>query len=128
MWLDPIPFSLRADAVAALASGDVVGFLITASNEDSMHLVYMNASFLKQRGLYERALLQAFMATRVNNHTWPQEDLVDLFLEADQLQLRALGDPLPGSGPFTVYRGVAGRGRARRVRGLTWTGSIKRAI
>src|SRR5262249_11666432 len=27
----------------------------------------------------------------------------------------------PGPGPFTLYRGVAGRGRARRVRGISWT-------
>ena len=46
---------------------------------------------------------------------------------ADSERLRACGDPLPGHGPFTIFRGVAGRGSARRVRGLSWTGSQERA-
>ena len=50
-----------------------------------------------------------------------------LFEIADRKRPRAAGDQLPGCGPFRVFRGVAGRGRARRVRGISWTGSLVRA-
>ncbi len=43
---------------------------------------------------------------------------------ADRKKLRNAGDALPGNGPFTLYRGVAGVGRARHVRGLSWTASL----
>jgi hypothetical protein len=46
---------------------------------------------------------------------------------ADRAKFLAAGDELPGPGPFTVYRGVAGCGKARRIRGLSWTLSLQRA-
>lgn len=47
---------------------------------------------------------------------------------ADRKALRAAGDPLPGPGPFTVYRGVSGEEpEERRIRGLSWTASKDRA-
>lgn len=126
MWLDPILANLRGRAAAALDAGDVDGFLGLASNEHRLALVAYNQSVL-QGGLYERALLGAFIETRTNNAGWSVPALRDLFATADRERLRAAGDPLPGAGPFTVYRGVAGRGRARRVRGLSWTTSQERA-
>jgi hypothetical protein len=48
-----------------------------------------------------------------------------MFRVADRARLRAAGDPLPEP-PFTLYRGVAGRGPARRVRGFSWTASRER--
>src|SRR5262245_16723139 len=48
-----------------------------------------------------------------------------MFQIADVKQLRAARDPLPSKGPFVIYRGVAGRGRARCIRGLSWTASLK---
>ena len=47
-----------------------------------------------------------------------------LFAIADRAKLRAAGDALPSTGPFTLYRGVAGIGRARRIRGWSWTASL----
>ena len=41
----------------------------------------------------------------------------------DRGRLRAAGDPVP-EGRITLYRGVSGRGRARRVRGISWTGTL----
>jgi len=47
-----------------------------------------------------------------------------LLLEhADRDGLRAAGAPLPGPGPFTLYRGVHDPGPARKIRGLHWTSS-----
>jgi hypothetical protein len=45
----------------------------------------------------------------------------------DREKLRALGDLLPAGPPWTVYRGVAGKRRARRVRGWSWTSDLDRA-
>ena len=127
LWLEPIPPELRDRAVAALDEGDAIGFLIKASNEWGLNLVYMNQGVLLKRGIYESALLSAFIDTRTSNHGWPLNTLRLLFEIADRDRLRAAGDPLPGAGPFTIFRGVAGRGRARRVRGFSWTASREKA-
>lgn len=47
--------------------------------------------------------------------------LEEFFLEADPDKLLAAGDPLPGPGPFTIYRGISGGGEERRERGFSWT-------
>ena len=127
LWLDPIPPELHEHARTAIDRGDAIGFLRTASNENGLNLVVANGDVLRERGLYERALLHALTATRVNNHGMSIDLLRMLFNWADKAKLRACGDPLPGPGPFTVYRGVAGRGSARRIPGLSWTGSPTKA-
>ncbi len=127
LWLDPVSAACRKQAVTAIETGDVRLFLMSASNEHSLDLVWRNVDTLKGRGLYERALLCAFTATRTNNRGWSLDALRLLFRIADRDVIRAIGDPLPGPGPFTIYRGVAGNGSARRVRGVSWTGDIKRA-
>lgn len=81
---------------------------------------------LKELDLYERGLLHALIASRTNNYV-PREKIPWLIEHADRAKLLAAGDPLPGSDPFLLYRGVAGRGSARRVRGLSWTSSLDRA-
>ena len=125
--LAPIPAALREAALAALDGGDWLGFLIKANNEDGLRLVFSHIAPLQARDCYEPALLHAFTGTRVNNHRYPVAELEILFGLADRDRLRAAGDPLPGPGPFVLYRGVAGRGRARRIRGLSWTASAERA-
>ncbi len=127
LLLEPIRPKFRYKAIAALEEGNSTGFLIGASNEDSLSLVYKNIFLLRDRGLYEKTLLDAFIATRTNNHGCRLDTLRLLFDIADRDRLLAAGDPLPGPGPFTIFRGVAGKGRARRVRGLSWTGSLEKA-
>jgi hypothetical protein len=126
-WLTPIPKHLRTLAVKAAVDGDYLGFLIKASNENALNLVLGNSANLKQLRIYESTLLHAFMATRTNNRTVSLELLECLFSSANRQRLRAAGQPLPGKGPFTIYRGVAGNGQARRVRGFSWTISLQRA-
>ena len=127
VWLDPIPSDLREWACEQLESGDVLGFLCKAQNEYGLHLVAYNCRLLMDRGLYEKALLHAYTATRTNNRHWSELDLQDLFLLAQRDRMLAAGDPLPAPGPYTLYRGVAGRGRARRIQGYSWTASKKEA-
>jgi hypothetical protein len=128
VWLTPIPVGLREAAVAALDREDVVGFLTKASNDAGLSLVAKNVGELTERRLYEPALLHAWVGTRTNHIRCPMRVIRGLFEAADRERLRASGDPMPGEGPFTVYRGVAGRGPARRVRGISWTASLERAI
>jgi hypothetical protein len=127
MWLDPIPAPMRERAVCALDAGDVEGFLILASNADSMHMVYFNIAALKARGVYEQAVLAAFVNISTNNHRWPLKDQRFLLEQADRARLLAAGDPLPEGERFTLYRGVAGRGASRRIGGFSWTADLEKA-
>ena len=62
---------------------------------------------------------------RKHNHRHRHEETLDLlFNYADRTRLLAAGDPLPRPGPFLLYRGVAGTGKARRIRGYSWTSSL----
>lgn len=120
-WLTPIPGVLHGKAVAALEAKDAVGFLCLADNRAGIALVYNNFGLLERLGIYEEALLNAFIGTRTNNHHYPLSELRFLFECADRSRLRALGVQVPPDWLFKLYRGVAGRGRARRIRGLSWT-------
>jgi len=115
---------LRDRAIAALEERNSIGFLSRARSTDALDLVHNNAEALLECGIYEEALLHAFVTPRTNNIRWPTFVLESMFLRADREKLRAAGDPLPSDGPFVLYRGVAGEGRRRRIRGLSWTDSV----
>lgn len=72
------------------------------------------------RGIYEESLLAAFVGCRVNNAAYTVGDLVRLFEIADRERLLAVG-PVPAGESFVLYRGAAGVGNARRIRGYSWT-------
>jgi len=119
-----IPFGLHSDAIEALEAGDAVGFLCKAGNEYGLDLVLANCEILAEKGIYESALIHAFVNTRTNNAKWTQRELVQLFTVSSRERFLSAGDPLPGPGPFTLYRGVAGGGAQRRERGLSWTSDL----
>ena len=125
LWIDSISAPLRTLAVEAFNRGDAPGFLATAGRDGGLELVLHNLHALQSRGIYETALLWAYGETKTNNLDVPPEIMTYLFAVADRKRLRAAGDPLPGPGPHTIYRGVAGRGRARRLRGWSWTASVE---
>ena len=127
LYLNGIPDLFHERARAALEAGNAVGFLCLADNTLGLDLVEMNRQALVERGIYEAALLHALTATRLNFHYVPRARIAWLLHSADREKLRAAGEPLAGEGPFQLYRGVAGRGPARRVRGLHWTGSFQQA-
>jgi len=127
--LDLIHPDLRAQAVARLDAGDVGKFLLRAAggNQYWLTIVFDNMAALQARGLYEPALLLAWSGCRMNYSHWSTGVLASMFGRADRARLRACGDPLPGSGPYTLYRGVAGTERRRRVRGFSWTDDREKA-
>src|SRR5262249_42963718 len=103
--LDLIAPSLRALAVEDFEQDDVLGFLGKAQRDtERLFIVEDNARALKERGLYEEALLHAWTDTRTNHSHLAALRIRSLFDLADKAKLRALGDPLPGPGPFTAYR------------------------
>jgi hypothetical protein len=118
---------MRCDAaMRALNAGDIFNFFSVATDEDSLWLLLSNRRNFQQLGLYEQAALYAFKVSRTNDYRiW--YDLATMFDWADRKRLREAGQPLPSAGPFTVYRGVAGQGRDRRVRGYSWTLSFENA-
>ena len=111
----------------AFEEGDSRGFVGCAPSQARLLFVADNVIPLQAKGIYEPCLLTAFVATRVSNWEWPEKALDFLFRSADRAKLRAAGEPLPGEGPFLIYRGVAGTGAARRLRGYSWTDSLDRA-
>jgi len=124
--LDLIAPSLRTAAVDALERSDVLGFLGKSErgNTDWLAIVDANTSSLWERGLYEESLIYAWEGTRTNHASEDPILLARLFASADKAKLRAHGGPLPGRGPFTLYRGVAGVGTRRRHRGMSWTAAF----
>lgn len=122
LWPDPIPAVLRPKAVEAFEAGNVTGFLCKASNEYGLDLVWRNNLALQSRGIYEKALVDAFIGTRTNNLHWPVSQLTFLFRIANRARLRAAGDPIPGTGPYTrsieVWQMSEVLGASRACRGL----------
>ena len=110
-----------------LDDGDVGLLLLHVPNHCKMAFVFDNFIQLKDRGLYEECLLDAYRMANTNLHNWQQSVLEFMFRHADRKILREYGDPIPGKAPYTLYRGVAGKGRARRLRGLSWTSSFDTA-
>jgi len=127
LYLDPIPTELRGLAVDAVLEHDPVGFLCRADNTRSLELVYHNSDVLLEHGIYEVALIHALSISRTNNAHFPLLLLKELIAIGDRAKLLAAGDPLPHGGPFTLFRGVAGTGKLRRVRGIHWTSGRGRA-
>jgi hypothetical protein len=94
------------------ARGDIEGVLCLINSGARLDFVIDNAQMLKQRGLLERALLDAWTGANSNIRHWSLSFTRSMFGSfADRERLLAAGQPLPGEGPFTLYRGVAGHGR-----------------
>jgi hypothetical protein len=125
LCLTDIPEHLHERMVDVLRAKDVGEFVGRAPSQAALWLIDDNIRLLRHLGIYEEALVYAFTRTRTTNHYYRLSWQYSLFKLADRQRLREAGDPLPAPGPYTLYRGVAGRGAARRVRGLSWTGSLE---
>lgn len=114
---------IRECATQCWKEGDVVGVLSMMSNERRMDFVVDNWFLLKEKGKYEEALLHAYQSIRTNYSNWSMDLLRFLFIQADVETLRKTGYPIPDQDTFTLYRGVSGIGRKRRVNSFSWTDS-----
>ena len=121
--LQMVPPVLHDQARRAFEERDALGFAWSTENHHALALVFDNLLALRAAGMYEPALLCALTGTRANHRRWSLDVLRFMCDWADRDRLRAAGDPLPDPGPFRLYRGVHGRGPARKVRGLHWTSS-----
>ncbi len=115
-------------AKKAWAENDIMKVTGYMPNTRRLSFLIDNYWAFKQHDLYEEALLDAYIGTRTNFSRWSVYLINYLFEKADRQKLLECGDPLPGDGPYIIYRGVSGRGAARRIRGISWTGSLERAI
>jgi hypothetical protein len=100
-------------------------FLSLADSHLRLPLFEENHRLLQALGIYESALLRALTSTKTNTHGWPPNVLEAFVRQAHPARLRAAGAPLPQPPPDVLYRGIAGCGRARWLRGLSWTGSLQ---
>ena len=117
-----VPSSLYSLARRMLAVRDAGGFVRLVPAMERIDLVFMNLALLRALGIYEAALLEALTAPERSLLHFSQARLRQLIRAADRVKLRALA-PLPGHGPFVLYRGVAGDEEwSRRERGISWTG------
>jgi len=121
------PDHLLQMAEDAAAKNDAGMLLCWLDNTRELAFLLDNLQRLKALGEYEKSLLDAYTGTRLNHANMPLSVVQFMFCVADRSALLAAGDPLPGPGPFTVFRGVAGRGPQRRLRGLSWTADQDKA-
>jgi hypothetical protein len=121
--LDLIDPTLHAAAYEDYRNHDE-GFIYMAGIGNALNVVLDNTSQLKLIDKYEHALIRAFKAGKTNHSHLSTNDIDWLFKNADREVCVRLGDVIADS-PITVYRGVAGHGRRRRIAGWSWTTSIQ---
>ena len=122
---DTVPSWAERWAIEAFAKGDAEGFTSSAySTGGTLAIVVDNGNLLMKRGIYEAALVHGYTGCKWSHRLWDMDVIQSLFDLGDREKLRAVGAPLPGPGPFTVYRGVSREGKERQVDGMSWTTSL----
>ena len=126
--LDSVDSRYRRAALAAFDARDGFAFAAAALHAtDALTSIIENWKLLQSRGMCESALTQAVFFGGQSNCTWVMGALEKFFASLDCQKLRACGDVLPPAERFVLYRGVAGAGQRRQIRGLSWTGSFDAA-
>lgn len=126
LWLENLTDPARDRALEALVKRDAADFLLQWGSHLGLKTTFYNQGILRRLGILEDAFFEAVTGTNINNHV--DYSLIGPLVETlDCERLRDAGDPLPGSGPWTIYRGVAGKTSARRKRGYSWTQDRERA-
>jgi hypothetical protein len=109
-------------AAAALARRDINAFIGAGFPRRRPSLVYSNREQLRRMGLLEQAVVRSLDYAFDSFHDLPIDRRLEMIEMCDRGRLRAAGKPLPGEGPFKVFRGVCGVGpEPRREHGLCWT-------
>ena len=125
--LSLVPPVFHEKVKSAFELGEAHGILWTFDNTQGLKFVFDNFAALKDRGIYEPMLVQAYQGTRTNWAHWRLRDLEFMFKSGDRRKIREAGDAMPDGEKFTLYRGVSGRQPFRKVSGMSWTGSLRRA-
>ena len=115
------------EALECFEKKDAMGILTSFSNDLGLNFVIRNVDPLLKQGIYEETLFCAYTDCRINWCHISPSWMDHLFSLAKRDRLLEMGDPLPHSGPFIIYRGVAGVGAKRRKRGISWTASFEKA-
>jgi len=108
MWVDPIPYGLRARAMEELDAGDAIGFLSTAENEHRLALVLENVSALKERGLVTE-MLEWFRRTGAEGGKTTAQNMTKA-----QRAARAEKAAAASAKVRTAKAKAAGRGRGKK--------------
>lgn len=99
----------------AFLLGDASDCFLGERGGTYMRFLWDNAFRLKQRGIYESALVCAYGCSTLGFVGWPNSHVASLFALADIGKLREAGDPIPGGDTFTICRGVAGLKKRQRT-------------
>ena len=113
-------------AIDAIRNMDAIKFLALAPPEHRLTILYQNQDIIGRCNIMEDAFARAAFYYRVGN-SQDHAILGSLIPRLNRVRLKKLSSSLPGVGPWTIYRGVAGKGRARRERGYSWTLDHERA-
>jgi hypothetical protein len=92
-----------------------------ADSGQVLDLVLENWPLLQEAGLLEEAFVEAWGTQKWGCPNWTIAFCQGVFAMMDRAALLKAGDPLPPGDSFIVYRGVAGIGSKRRVRGYSWS-------
>lgn len=120
--------ALRQDAEDAFETGDAEGFLCMLDNTQGLPCVLDNVHVFKAKGMYEKALVSAYVGTRTNWAHFPLSVIEWAFNQGDRIKLRDAGNPFPPGDSFVLYRGASGRHPFRKVSGMSWTSDLDKAI
>ena len=121
---ETVPQAWHDEARAAFVRGDAAEFTQLAKY-GTLAVVVDNDEALRERGIYESAVVNGYVWTKHDHSDWDFDDIKSLFDGGNREKMRTAGSPLKGSGPFTVYRGVNGSGVERRDCGISWTDSLE---
>jgi hypothetical protein len=124
--LDAVWEPLRDSCLKHAKDGDFRRMIACAMDNGAMAFLIDNAEWLRERSVFEEAMLLAWNAQRF---THGYQNWMRLFLAcADREKLMAASEPLPEGDIFTVYRGVSngklklwGKRLGGDKRCLSWT-------
>lgn len=114
----------HAAAIESFIAGQGKEFAGTGYSWDAtLDLVLHNQALLRERNIYESALVGAYTGCKTSFLAERMVGFGALLANADRQKLRGAGDPLP-SQQLRVYRGTGIAEASGRVSGWSWTLSL----
>ena len=114
----------RDRAIKCFVDGDGREFAFAGYSWGTMlELIKENQTLLKERDIYEEALVAAYTGCKTFHDQALMDDFSNLVSAADREKLRVAGAALPSQPPLTVYRGT-GDEEARTKSSRAWSWSL----